>query len=211
MFKLRSIAAAAVLALAFTSSALAQVQNTLWDTTIGDVKVNSGVIAPSSKSLPLTSARADAGAALGTSAGTPTGAMGIARTAGTSLTLVGEATSSSAKTNKALWEITIPPTYRTGAAITVVVNANYTTTGTVTAASTSIALAAYTEQDGVEAAISGVTGAQLITATATNYTFVIPAGSILTPGGRVVLELTELVTTSAGAATGQVNRISLVM
>ena len=159
--------------------------------------------------LRLTDAKSDVGVALTATA--TGGAMGVARTAGTSLTLVGEATSASAKTDKAMWEIVLPNTYTPGAVIPVTVNTNYTTSGTVTAASTTMTLNAYTESAaGVEAAISGVTAAQEITATAAGLLFNVP-GTGLTAGARLVLELVMLVTTSAGAATGQVNSVSVAV
>src|ERR1700685_889363 len=137
------------------------------------IGVSSSFVASSTGGLlryqALTDARSDAGVALTATA--TSGAMGVARTAGTSLNLVGEATSSSAKTDKAMWELNTATSYVAGAVLPVTVNANYTTTGTVTAASTTITLNAYTEVNGVETAISGVTAAQQFTATATNYIF----------------------------------------
>lgn len=159
------------------------------------------------RNLPLTYARADSGAVLGTTASG--GIMGISRTAGTSMTLVGEATSASAKTDKAYLEIAVPDSFVAGSALPVTVNANYTGSGTVTAASTTVALAAYTEAGGVESAIAGITAAQQITGTPTDYVFTIPAAAALVPGQRVLLEVTLVVTTSAGAATGQVNNMAV--
>lgn len=154
--------------------------------------------------LPLTAAKSDAGVALtATSTG---GAVGIARTAGTSLTLVGEATSSNAKTDKAMWEFVLPQTYIAGADIPVTVNCNYAGSGTITAISTTMTVAAYTEANGVETALT-VSAAQQIPATATNLTFTI-TGTSLVPGQRLVIELVMLITTSSGANTGQVNKVS---
>jgi hypothetical protein len=99
----------------------------------------------------------------------------------------------------------------TGQAIPVVVNANYTGTGTVTAATTTLTLAAYTEVNGVETAIAGITAAQQFTGTATNYTFTIPGAAGLVAGQRIAIEVVMLVTTSAGAATGQINAVSAAM
>lgn len=154
--------------------------------------------------LPLTNAKSDAGVALTATA--TSGAMGVARTAGTSLTLVGEATSASAKTDKAMFEIVLADTYVAGANIPIIVNCNYTGSGTVTAASTTMTVNAYSEINGVETALT-VSGAQQFTGTATDYTFTL-TGTNLTPGERIVIELVMLVTTSAGTATGQVNKVA---
>ena len=158
--------------------------------------------------LSLADARLDTGIVSTSATGTST-AFGIARTAGTSYALIGAATSSSAVTTKAMWETNVASTYATGTAIPVVVNANYTTTGTVTAASTTLTVAAYTEVGGVETAITGITAAQQFTATASNYTFSIPTTAGLVPGQHITVEVTMLVTTSAGAATGQINSVGL--
>jgi hypothetical protein len=57
-----------------------------------------------------------------------------------------------------------------------------------------------------------VSAAQQFTATATNYTFTVTgAASGLVVGSHILVELTMLVTTSAGAATGQINSVALNM
>ena len=122
---------------------------------------------------------------------------------------VGEATSASAKTDKALWSFSLSDSYVANANIPVVVNANYTGAGTVTAATTTITVAAYSEVNGVETALP-VTAAQQFTGTAANYTYTI-TGTGLTPGAAVTVEIVMLVTTSAGAATGQINSVYLTM
>ena len=159
--------------------------------------------------LPLTLARSDAGVGLTATAGS--GAMGISRSVGTSLVLVGEATSASGATDKAAWELNVSDSYVTGQAIPIIINAKYTGTGTVTAASTTLTVAAYTEVGGVETAIAGITAAQQFTGTASNYTFTIPGAAGLTAGAHIMVEVVMLVTTSAGALTGQINSISMTM
>jgi hypothetical protein len=135
------------------------------------------------------------------------GAMGITRVAGTSYVLVGEASSSSAKTDKCMWEINLPDTYNAGANIPVAVNASITGSGTLTAASCTIILAAYTENTGVETAVTVTpsTGIQM-TAAGANMNWVI-SGTGLIAGQRMVLELTMLVTSASGANTGTINKV----
>ena len=176
----------------------------------GQPQAVSSVFVPSSAGgitrwLPLTGAKSDVGVGLTATPGSS--AFGVTRTAGTSLVLTGEATSASAKTDKAVWEISLPDSYVAGANVAVTVNANYTGAGTVTAASTTITLAAYTvSSTGGETALT-VSPAQQFTGTATNYVFTI-TGTGLVPGQRVIVEPVMLVTTSAGAATGQINSVS---
>jgi hypothetical protein len=158
------------------------------------------------RNLPLIDAHSDLGVPLTAAPGTPAGTVGVVRTAGTSLTLDGEATSGSAKTDKAIWERNLPDTYVPNANIALVVNCNYTGAGTVTAGSTTMTVAAYTEVNGVETALT-VSAAQQIPAAAGNLTFTI-TGTGLTPGARVMFELVMLVTSSSGANTGHVNSVS---
>jgi hypothetical protein len=155
--------------------------------------------------LALTGAKSDLGVPMTATAGTPTGTVGVARTAGTSLNLVGEATSSSAKTDKALFEFDLPDSYVAGANIAVTVNCG-ATGGTITAASTTMTVAADTEINGAEAALT-VSAAQQIPSSPGNLTFTI-TGTALTPGAHLTLELTMLVTTSAGAGTGTIYSVA---
>lgn len=161
--------------------------------------------------LDLTNAKSDLGVPMTAAAGTPTGTVGISRTAGTSMFLAGEATSSNAKTDKALFEMNVATTYVAGQAIPIIVNANYTGSGTITGVSTTITVAAYTEVNGVETAIGSITAAQAITGTAANYTYNIPGAAGLVPGQHITVELTMLITTASGANTGQINAVSLTM
>jgi hypothetical protein len=179
---------------------------------ISSVFVPANAVAPV-RQLELSAAMSDLGVPMTAAAGTPSGTVGISRSSGTSLVLVGEATSSSAKTDKALWEFVLPTTYVAGAAITFNIDCNYTGTGTVTAASTTILGALYTESNtGVEAAVTVTQTATQFSATATQYPFAVTAANAvaagLAPGMRVCFEATMLVTTSAGAATGQINSVT---
>jgi len=156
------------------------------------------------RNLPLVTARSDTGAVLTATAAA--GAMGIARTAGTSLTLVGETTNANGLTDKAIFDVVLPDSYMAGADIPVTINAGTSGAGTLTLATSSMTLAAYSVVNGVETALV-VSAARLIPAAAADLAFTI-TGTGLTPGERVVLELVMLITTSAGARTGVVNSVS---
>lgn len=156
--------------------------------------------------LKLTDAKSDAGVPMTASAGTPTGTVGVSRTAGTSLQLAGEATSSSAKTDKALFEFDLADSYVAGTNVPVTVNANYTGSGTLTAANTTLTVAAYTEVNGVETALT-VSAAQQFTGVAANYVFTITGTSLL-PGSHITVEIVMLVTSASGANTGFLNSVA---
>ena len=156
--------------------------------------------------LALVEAKADTGVPLTATA--TGGAVGVKRTAGTSLTLDGETASSGAATDKAMWELNLPNTYIAGANIPVIVNANYTGAGTPTAGTTTITVAAYTEVNGVETALT-VSAAQQFTGVAANYTFTITgAASGLVVGSHIVIEVTMLVTNAASTNVGHINSVS---
>jgi len=179
-----------------------------FDTALGDRVLQfsdlTGLWPAIKRYLALTSAKSDAGVAL--SATASSGAMGVSRTAGSSLVLVGEATSANAKTDKAMFEFDLPDTYVANANIPVTVNCNYSGAGTVTAASTTMTVSAYTEANGVETALT-VSAAQQIPSTAADLVFTI-TGTGLAAGAHLVIELTMLVTSSSGANTGQVNSVA---
>ena len=188
-----------------SSSAVApgQTLNIFCPDTLGGVLPLTGA-SGSVRFLPLTSALSDAGVRLTATA--TGGAMGVARTAGTSLTLLGEATSASAKTDKALWVTNLPDTYATGAKIVVNAYAAILGTGTLTAASCTLTCAAYSEVNGVEAALT-VSAAATIVAAGAVYPFTI-TGTGLVSGNTVAIELVGLVTSSSGANTLEIGSIS---
>ena len=139
---------------------------------------------------------------------TPTGgAFGITRTTGTSFVLTGESTSASSKTDKVAWEFNVPTTYVASSVLPVTINAAYAGAGTVTVST--LAVAAYTEVNGVETAITGITAAQTITNANANYVFNIPITAALVPGQHIVIELTTVITTSSGAANAVLNTVSI--
>ena len=157
--------------------------------------------------LSLADARLDSGI-ISTSATGSSTSYGVARTAGTSYALIGAATSASAVTTKAFWETNVASTYVSGTAIPIVVNSNYTGSGTVTAASTTVNIAVYTEVGGVETSVFTGT-AQQISGTPVNYTFSVPSTVGFVAGQHFAIEVTMLVTTSANAATGQINSVGV--
>jgi hypothetical protein len=160
--------------------------------------------------LSLSNAKSDLGVPLTAAAGTPSGTVGISRTAGTSLTLVGEATSSNAKTDKALFQTNLPDSYVANSDIIVTVNSSISGSGTLTAASCTMTVAAYLENNGVETALT-VSAAKQIVAAGGDLTFTITgAASGLVPGSPIALEATMLITSSSGVNTGAINAISFV-
>ena len=154
----------------------------------------------------LNDAASDAGLVF---TGTPgSGAFGVARTAGTSYQLQGETTSSNAKTDKALFELSLPDSYVAGANVPVLVNVATTGAGTLTTASTTITVVAYTESAaGVEAALV-VTAAQQFSGAAQTLTFTI-TGTSLVPAQHIVIEVVMLVTSSSGSNTGWLNSVAI--
>jgi hypothetical protein len=180
--------------------------------------MNNGVIvgSPSTAFVPvgaaavqrymlLTDVKSASGVPVTATAGS--GVPAISRTAGTSLYIAGETTSASAVTDTALFELVLPDTYVAGSNIPVTVNASVSGAGTLTAASTTMTLNAYTEVNGVETALT-VSAAQQIVAAGSNMTFTI-TGTGLTPGAHIVLTCVMLVTSSSGSNTGHINSVAV--
>jgi hypothetical protein len=160
--------------------------------------------------LPLTDVKTDTGLPMITATAATT-LPGIARTAGTSMYLTGVATSgASTATTKMLWEFNLPSTYVAGANIPLLVNCAVPTATDVTASTTTMTVAAYTEINGVEAALTVSAAQQIPITTAATLTFTLTgAASGLVPGSHVSIELTMAVTTTAGgASSGQVNSVA---
>jgi hypothetical protein len=159
--------------------------------------------------LSLLNFKNTTGATLTASAGA--GILGISSTVGTSLGLVGEATSSSAKTDVGVIEYVLPSSYVAGTSFNVVMNANYTGSGTLTAASTTVVPTVYAEADaGTQGSNLVTTSAQQISGTAADYAFAVN-GSGLVPGQRVLLEVSMTITSASGANTGQINSCRIVL
>ncbi len=110
-----------------------------------------------------------------------------------------------------IWELDLPGTYVAAAAIPVKVNCVVPTATDVTAASTTMTVAAYSVSVlGVETALTVSAAQDIPLTTAATLTFSI-TGAGLVPGSRIVLELTALVTTTTGGASSmQVNSVGFV-
>lgn len=158
--------------------------------------------------IPLLYARNTTGAALAASAGS--GAMGYSITLGTSAALVGETTSSNAKTDVCLFEYVLPSSYVAGTNFNLVVNCNYSGSGTVTAASCTMTPTVYPEADAGTQSANIAGAAQQIASTAGDLTFTC-TGTGLVAGQRLMIELSMLITTSSGANTGAVNSVRIVL
>lgn len=156
--------------------------------------------APPTRYLRLTDVKADTGLPLLTATAATT-VPGITRTAGTSMVLTGAATSGATPaTTKMFWEFDLPDTYVSGAAIPVLVNTVVATATDVTAASTTTTVAAYTEINGVETALTVSAAQQTPITTAATLTFSI-TGTGLVAGAHLAIEVTSLVTTTVGGAS----------
>lgn len=182
--------------------------------------MNNGVIvgSPSTAFVPvgaaapqrymrITDAKSASGVPLTTSVAS--GVPAVSRVAGSSLYLVGETVSGVAATDRAIFELVLPDSYVDGSDITATINANYVlgTSGVASAAATTMTLNAYTESNGVEAALT-TSAAQRIPATSGDLAFTI-TGTGLTPGMRIMLELVMLVTSTANNVTGHINSVAV--
>lgn len=157
--------------------------------------------------LGLSDAKSALGVPLTAAAGTPSGAVGIARTAGTSLDLVGEATSGNTKTNVGFWEFNLPPDYVAGSDLALNVNCSISGSGTLTAASCVLTPTMYTEVNGTETALTISEGQQIVAAGST-LTFRV-TGDDLNPGDHLGLQLSMAIVSSSGANTGHIRSVSI--
>lgn len=134
------------------------------------------------------------------------GKFGITETFGTSEKLLSETANSNTKTDAAITEFTLPDSYVAGQDLTLSVNAVVSgtlTTKTVAADARKIADA------GTEGSNLIATAAQVMSTTAADLTFVV-TGTTLSPGDRVALKLTMVVTEGAAAdQTGSINSVRL--
>lgn len=172
----------------------------------------SGIVQDDAKGyvVPLDSLKVTGtGALLGSTAGTPSGALGL--TVGTfgsaSPKLAGEAASGNTKTNKARFLFPLPAEYVAGETVTVRVRCKETV-GAATV-STSIDVEAYKcDKDGGIGSDLCATAAQDVTTSFGNKDFDITAAS-LNPGDVLDIQLTA-VTTDTGGSVGTIINITNV-
>ncbi len=157
--------------------------------------------APAVRYLPITDVHSITGLPLLTATAATT-LPGIARTAGTSAYLTGVATADTTPATTAMmWELDLPDTYVAASNIPVLINCVVPVATFVTAASTTMTVAAYSvSAAGVETALTVSAAQQIALTTASTLTFTI-TGTPLVRGSRIVLSLTALVTTTAGGAS----------
>lgn len=153
--------------------------------------------------LPLTDAMTAAGVFLTATPGS--GNFGVSMTAGTSVALTGESTSASSKTDTALLDLVLPPTYVAGQNLTVDVNCQSAGAGTITVETVNLNAYLVANAGTMGADLIGVS-AQTITNAAADYAFTI-TGTGLVPGSHLLLKLVTVITTSAGAANSQINSL----
>ena len=157
--------------------------------------------------LPLIHAKNSDGTTLSASASS--GKFGLSLTAGTSEKLLTEAANSNTKTDVAVWEMVLPPTYIAASNITVTANCEYTL-GSGTVGTHTLAMACYLCADaGTQGATIIATAAQTVPAAAGEVTFTI-TGTTLTPGARIMLAATLVIQDTGGAnITAQINSVRL--
>lgn len=135
----------------------------------------------------LTLARNSDGSVVDATGGA--GKFSISSTPGTSLSLLGESTQNTTKTDVALIEAQLPSDYVDGTDASVIVNANYSGTGT--AGTKTIQAKVYKiATDGTQGSNLG-SAAQTMTTSAADYAFVID-GSGLEAKDRLLLDITAI-------------------
>lgn len=159
--------------------------------------------------LPLLNFKTSSGVALPAAASS--GIFGLNCVLGTGITLLGEATSSNSKTDNACVEFDLPFSYQTGSPFAVVVNCNYTSSGTTTS-STIVPVVYGVVNDSTQTANLVLTSAQTVTSSAADYTFTVngaPSSGNLTAGTHIIVEITGVTATSSGSNTMQINSVRL--
>lgn len=137
------------------------------------------------------------------------GRFKISNTTGTSMALTSEGAKNNTKTDKVDFLWTVPQFYSAGSNITVTVNAQSTANGGTISAQTVLAGAYLMTDAGLSGANLVATSAATTTSSAADYTFTI-TGTTLTPGSRVLIQLTAAVTENANAGTGSTIQINSV-
>jgi hypothetical protein len=141
---------------------------------------------------------ATTGAPLAASAAS--GAFGFSITLGTSMSLIGETSNNSSKTDSAIIEYILPPTYVAGSNFTVTVNAAISTGGSPTYATKTVQILCYPATDaGVQSSDIGPGSASAITVAGADVAFTI-TGTGLVAGDRLVFELQGILHDTGGVA-----------
>jgi hypothetical protein len=133
------------------------------------------------------------------------GTFGVSMTAGTSIGLTGESTNANSKTDVALIDYVVPSNYVAGQNLTLTVNAQSQGAGTNTVRTVN-ANAYAVANNGTQGADLINVAAKTITGAAADYVFTI-VGTGLVPGSHLLLKLTTVITTSAGANNALINSV----
>ncbi len=150
--------------------------------------------------LRLTDAKNDDGSA--PTASTLSGGFALANTTGTSLALVSEGAKNNTKTDKALFEWMVPQFYKSGDGMTITASALFAAnSGTVSVKTLLPVVYVMTDVGTVSGSnlISG--GAQTLTTLAAAYSWAVD-GTGVTPGSRLTIGLTGVITETANAGSG---------
>lgn len=176
-----------------------------WETgSAGGVVQSQGSNGLFETKLNLMAARNSDGSTIAASAAA--GKFGLAITLGTSFALASESANNNTKTDVALWEYVLPPTYKSDQDITVTVNASITGAGTLSTKTAQIK-AYKTASDGTQGADIGPGSASAMTAAGADVAFTV-TGTGLVAGDKLVFSLTTILTESA--SSGMVANINSV-
>lgn len=173
--------------------------------------LNLSVVVGGGHVLDVTNAKTNAGQP---APATPaTGNMGIARTSGASLQLLGEVASSGANaSDQALWQFNLPTTYQGGTAIPITVNGLAAGSGTIVASGTTLGVAAFVVSGGVETPLTVTGGSQALPGSATTLSWSVgsaaAASANLSAGTNLVVEITAAVQVSSGTRQATINTVS---
>lgn len=184
------------------------VNNTLY-VNKGTSQVPSWVVASAAThvSLPLLAFRNADGTSM--TAAAAAGKFGIAITLGTSEHLISEAANSNTKTDSAIVEFVLPPSYVAGNPVNVTAHCNYTLGSGTVGTHTLAALAYLNGADGTQGSTLIATSAQTVPAADAAVSFVI-TGATLLPGSRITVELTLVIQDTGGSnITAQVNSVAI--
>lgn len=138
--------------------------------------------------------------------------FGLSCVPGASLTLLGELASSNTKTDYAITEFVLPPAYLKGSPFNIIINAQWTSSGT-TSSATVVPLLWKIPSSGAQTSSENLvlTSAQQITSSAANYTFLVngnPSSGAIAGGQRLMLEVSGVQVNTSGTNTLWVNSVS---